>query len=45
MRVLIDTNVLLRIADAAHPYHEIAKSAVRALRAQKHDVLIVPQVI
>ena len=45
MRVLIDTNVLLRIADPSHASHLTAANAVQALRMQGHELLIVPQVI
>lgn len=45
MRVLIDTNVLLRIADDSHVFHRTAADAVRLLGTQGHKLFIVPQVI
>ena len=44
MRVLIDTNVLLRLANAAQdPSFAIAESAIENLRYQGHTPTIVPQ--
>lgn len=45
MRALLDTNVLLRIADAGHPLHPVAGNAVRALADAGHTLTIVPQVL
>ncbi|HKI33343.1 MAG TPA: type II toxin-antitoxin system VapC family toxin [Gemmataceae bacterium] len=36
MLYLSDTNVLLRLADRAHPIHPVARSAVRKLRSAGH---------
>jgi predicted nucleic acid-binding protein len=45
MRVLIDTNVLLRIADSLHASHQLAAEAVKALRTAHDELFIVPQSI
>ena len=45
MRYLLDTNVLLRIAQASHPMNRQACDCVRALLRAKKPVLIVPQVM
>lgn len=45
MRVLIDTNVLLRLADSSHASHQVAADAVKTLRARKHELVVVPQSI
>lgn len=44
MLVLVDTNVLLRIAEAAHSQHQKAVAAVSALRQSGNDVCVVPQI-
>jgi len=45
MSVLVDTNVLLRIAQQASPHHQIAKSAVLSLIDAHVALCLVPQVI
>jgi predicted nucleic acid-binding protein len=45
MRVLLDTNVLLRCAEPAHRQHQTATGAIDALRRAAHDPVIVPQVL
>ena len=45
MSLLIDTNVLLRIAQAASPDHATAKSAVLTLVNANETLCIVPQII
>ena len=45
MRILVDTNVLLRMAQESHPNQAVAKEAVLRLHADGHDLCIVPQVI
>lgn len=45
MQVLLDTNVLPRIAEPTHILHQIATNSVRSLQAQGHELLIVPQSI
>src|SRR5579884_1088524 len=43
MRVLIDTNLLARIAEPAHPHHPIAARAVGALAGRGDTLHVVPQ--
>jgi predicted nucleic acid-binding protein len=40
---LVDTNVLLRFADRAHPLHPRVRAAVRTLRAEGHSLRATPQ--
>jgi len=43
MRILSDTNVLLRMAVPAHPLSSIASKAIETLHAAGHELFIVPQ--
>lgn len=43
MRVLVDTNVLLRAADHAHPQNEMATQATAALARRGDTPCLVPQ--
>ena len=45
MKLLVDTNVVLRAAQASHPHHEEAKAALESLLAGANEVCIVPQVL
>ena len=45
MRVLLDTNVLTRMAEPAHPKHAIAHDAVKSLLKGDNQLFIVPQTI
>jgi predicted nucleic acid-binding protein len=45
MRVLIDTNVLLRLSDPDHPFHSEVKIAIRLLDQSGHSPVLVPQVL
>lgn len=45
MKILLDTNVLLRLEDLDHPQHPIARSAIDALHANAHLLVLVPQVV
>lgn len=45
MRVLLDTNVLCRLAEQGNPDHSIARNAIASLRKQQHELCLVPQVI
>lgn len=45
MRILIDTNVLCRLAEKGHPFHSVAEHAVSKLRAAAHELCLVPQVL
>jgi len=42
---LLDTNILLRIAQPGHPMHQEARTCVRALLRRKESISIVPQVL
>ena len=43
--ILVDTNVLLRIAQPKNPMHHQAMSAVKAMQAQGDVLCVVPQVL
>lgn len=43
MSVLLDTNILTRSAQPAHPMHASALNAVSTLRMRGEDLCIVPQ--
>jgi predicted nucleic acid-binding protein len=43
MPFLVDTNVLLRSIDPAHPMNAIADHTLRTLRGQEEQLYIVPQ--
>ena len=43
MRVLLDTNILTRSAQPAHPHHEAAVSSPSLLRARGDTLFLVPQ--
>lgn len=45
MLILIDTNLLLRWVEPAHPLHAVAAEAIRTVRGMGHHSVIVPQVI
>lgn len=45
MRVLADTNILLRLVKPDHPQHPAAKDVVRRLLQAGHGVHLVPQVL
>ncbi|MCI0331690.1 MAG: PIN domain-containing protein [Planctomycetes bacterium] len=45
MRILLDTNVLCRLAERGHPHHGVAESAVTKLRNEQHELCLVPQVL
>jgi len=45
MRVLIDTNVLLRSIEPGHAQHVEAARALTALRHLGHELVIVPQIL
>jgi predicted nucleic acid-binding protein len=45
MRILIDTNVLCRLAETAHPLHSVALDAVSNLRGDGYELCLVPQVL
>jgi len=43
MRILLDTNVLCRLATLAHPLHPIAQGAISNLLNDGHELFLVPQ--
>ena len=45
MRVLLDTNVLCRLAQKGHPLHSAAEDAVLKVREDGHEPCLVPQVL
>jgi predicted nucleic acid-binding protein len=45
MKLLLDTNVLLRLSDTSHAMHGESLSAIDWLDAHGHECLIVPQVL
>jgi predicted nucleic acid-binding protein len=45
MRVLLDTNILARIAQSGHPHHAPALAAVDTLRQRGDELFLVPQVL
>ena len=45
MRILLDTNILLRLGDKSHPMHATATEAVNALHKNGHVSVLVPQVL
>jgi predicted nucleic acid-binding protein len=40
---LVDTNVLLRFADRAHPLHSVARRAARSLQREGHQLRVTAQ--
>jgi predicted nucleic acid-binding protein len=44
MKILLDTNVLCRLAQQGHPQHAATMSAVSKLQQGGHDLCLVPQV-
>jgi predicted nucleic acid-binding protein len=45
MRILLDTNVLCRLAEQGHSHHKLAESAITVLRRERHELCLVPQVL
>ena len=45
MRILVDTNLLVRLAHLGSPQQPIAEQAINALKNQQHALRLVPQVI
>lgn len=43
MDYLLDTNIILRLAEPAHPMHGIALTAVKKLFAEGHNLCLIPQ--
>ena len=44
MRILVDTNVLVRSVEVGHSHHQVSVAAIEELRKQHHRVRTVPQV-
>ena len=45
MRILLDTDVLLRFIEPAHPQSSTSSEAVELLEDRNHELVIVPQVL
>jgi predicted nucleic acid-binding protein len=45
MKILLDTNVLCRLAEKGHHLHTAAEDAVSGLRDDGHELCLVPQVL
>lgn len=45
MRILVDSNVVLRLGDKGHAMHAEALAAIDRLDAHGHECLVVPQVL
>jgi predicted nucleic acid-binding protein len=45
MRILVDTNVLARLAHKGHPHTAAANAAIHQLWADGHELRVVPQVL
>jgi hypothetical protein len=43
MRVLLDTNILTRVASPQSPMHQLAWDAIALLRRQGDEMFVVPQ--
>lgn len=43
MDILADTNIILRLAEPAHPMHAVALAAVRKLFIDGHNLCLIPQ--
>jgi predicted nucleic acid-binding protein len=43
VRILIDTNLLLAIANSNHAHHRVASEAIQRLLGAQHEVAVVPQ--
>jgi hypothetical protein len=44
MRILVDTNVLVRMVHFKHPHQAVADGALSRLRDENHELRTVPQV-
>jgi hypothetical protein len=45
MRILLDTNVLLRSLEPMHAHHSAVADAIDRLREKGHELVIAPQVL
>jgi hypothetical protein len=45
MRILVDTNVLLRSAEPGHAHFQFSVEAIDLPRSHGHDLVLVPQIL
>lgn len=45
MKILIDTNLLLRISSKTHPIYEVARGPIRWIVMNHHEPVLVPQIL
>lgn len=45
MRILLDTNVLLRFGNRGQPQHQLARDAITGVHEGGHECVLVPQVL
>lgn len=45
MRIILDTNIIIRLANTADRDHAVADQAIVALRGQGNELCIVPQIL
>lgn len=45
MRILLDTNILLRSVEPRHAHHQVSVEAIDLLRQRGHEMVVVPQVL
>ena len=43
MRILVDTNILIRSVERRHPLMHVARQALRALVQQENELCVAPQ--
>ncbi|MEZ6101653.1 MAG: type II toxin-antitoxin system VapC family toxin [Pirellulaceae bacterium] len=43
MKILLDSNILLRLSEPGHPHHVLASEAIQSLADQQHLMCVVPQ--
>jgi predicted nucleic acid-binding protein len=44
MQILLDSNILCRLARPDDPQHEIARQSVRTLLQHRHELIVAPQI-
>lgn len=45
MKLLVDTNIVARIAQPTHPHHQMTLAALAALKSPTNEMVVVPQVL
>lgn len=45
MRILVDTNILVRSVERAHPLMRVSRDALRQLYEENHELCVTPQVV